>query len=96
MLPSESGRFWAARDPKLACKMLSVLASDLPVFREVGGEGILYAPLLNLPAWCDMAATGLPAPCCGPYLVPCLCPGSQASRHEHARIIVDSYRRLVG
>jgi glycosyltransferase involved in cell wall biosynthesis len=36
-----------------------VLASDLPVLREVGGNAALYAPVGDISAWVDLAAQAL-------------------------------------
>lgn len=48
--PSDAEGFGLPVAEALACGAV-VLASDLPVLREVGGEAATYAPVADLPAW---------------------------------------------
>ena len=94
MIPSESEGFGLPAIEGLACGA-PVLVSDLPVFREVGGAALLYAPPLDLEAWRDTAARVL----AGSPLVPPLETRRSRARkfswQEHARIIFDAYRELI-
>jgi glycosyltransferase involved in cell wall biosynthesis len=94
LIPSEYEGFGLPALEGLACGT-PVLVSDLPVFREVGGSALVYAPLLDLEAWREAASQILDH-------VPSL-PSAQArleqarkySWSEHARIIFEAYRELV-
>jgi glycosyltransferase involved in cell wall biosynthesis len=50
MLPSDNEGFGLPVIEALACGT-AVLASDLPVLREVGGEAASYSPVGDVPAW---------------------------------------------
>lgn len=50
--PSEAEGFGLPLAEALACGAL-VLASDIPVLREVGGEAAVYRPVGDVPAWTD-------------------------------------------
>jgi len=50
--PSEAEGFGLPVLEAMACG-IPVIASDLPVLREVGGEAAGYAPVADVPAWVD-------------------------------------------
>jgi glycosyltransferase involved in cell wall biosynthesis len=50
MMPSEAEGFGLPVVEALACGS-PVIASDIPVFREVGGDAVVYAPLADVAAW---------------------------------------------
>lgn len=95
LMPSESEGFGLPVVEALACGAV-VLASDIPVFREVGADAALYRPLADVPAWVD-ALDGL--------LSGAVRPADRATRvayarrfswAEHTRIIRDAYERIAG
>jgi glycosyltransferase involved in cell wall biosynthesis len=94
MIPSESEGFGLPAIEGLACGAL-VLVSDLPVFREVGGTALLYAPPLDLEAWRDTAARVLAGSLPVPSLETRRLRARKFSWQEHARIIFDAYRELI-
>jgi glycosyltransferase involved in cell wall biosynthesis len=53
LLPSEREGFGLPLVETLACGT-PVVASDIPVLREIGGDAASYAPLDDVPAWRDM------------------------------------------
>lgn len=58
LLPSESEGFGLPVIESLACGT-PVVASDLPVLREVGGAAVIYRPLGDVAAWSEAAAAML-------------------------------------
>jgi glycosyltransferase involved in cell wall biosynthesis len=54
LLPSEAEGFGLPVAEALACGA-PLLASDLTVLREVGGDAAVYCPVADLPAWCEAA-----------------------------------------
>ncbi|MGC1397299.1 glycosyltransferase family 4 protein [Candidatus Binatus sp.] len=57
MLPSDNEGFGLPVIETLACRT-PVLASDIPVLREVGGEAVVYSPVGDVSAW-TAAATAM-------------------------------------
>jgi glycosyltransferase involved in cell wall biosynthesis len=94
LLPSDAEGFGLPVVEALACGT-RVLASDLPVLREVGGDAVNYAAIGALPAWRDEALRLLadPAPSAGRDQR--LERARQFSWAQHARIIADAYRGLL-
>lgn len=93
LIPSSAEGFGLPVIEALACGA-PVLASDLPVLREVGGDAALYAPMGDAGAWAehvDALLAGRNAP-----------PGRDArfrraalyTWSRHARTILDAYRAL--
>ncbi len=78
----------------LACGT-PVVASDLAVLREVGGDAVSYAPIGNVSAWVDH----LKAICRTPESVVSrsqrLAQAAKYSWPNHVREIVDAFQRLV-
>ncbi|RKH00973.1 glycosyltransferase [Corallococcus carmarthensis] len=94
LIPSEAEGFGLPVIEALACGA-SVVASDLPVLREVGGDACLYRPVGDVAAWTeavDGVLTGRsPAP--APELR-----RARAARFTwsaHARTVLDAYLRLL-
>jgi glycosyltransferase involved in cell wall biosynthesis len=95
LLPSDAEGFGLPVIEALACGSI-VVASDIPVFREVGGDAVAYCPPGNAAAWAEtvgelLADPGL-APARGIRLARARC----YSWDSHARIIGAAYRRLAG
>ncbi|WP_342381878.1 glycosyltransferase family 4 protein [Myxococcus stipitatus] len=94
LIPSEAEGFGLPLVEALACGA-PVIASDLPVLREVGAETCLYCPVGDVPAWArtlDAVLTGdLPVPALDSRL-------ARAARFTwaaHARTVLDAYLRLA-
>lgn len=93
LLPSEAEGFGLPLAEALACGA-PVIASDIPVFREVGGTAATYCPVADSRAWADtidrlLAGSQTPPPASLRL--------EQASRYSwprHARTMLDAYRRL--
>lgn len=94
MIPSEYEGFGLPALEGLACGA-PVLVSELPVFREVGGSALGYAPLLDLDAWREAAMQILTD---APTLPAAEARVTQARKYswsEHTRIILGAYRELL-
>ena len=72
-----------------------MVTSDLPVLREVGGEAAVYCPVGDVAAWADTVAHLLAQPDAAPARSVRQVQASRFSWANHARIIVDAYRRLL-
>jgi len=94
MIPSDSEGFGLPALEGLACGA-PVLVSDIPVFREVGGEALVFAPLLDLDAWRETATQILAQSSIVPSIEIRLAQARKYSWSEHARIILAAYRRLA-
>ena len=93
LVTSESEGFGLPVIEALACAA-PVVASDIPVLREVGGDACTYCPVGNLDQWAEdvlRVITGGAAP-------PTTARLAQAARYTwtaHARTVLDSYRPLA-
>jgi glycosyltransferase involved in cell wall biosynthesis len=95
LLPSEAEGFGLPVIEALACGA-AVVASDLPVLREVGGDAVVYRPVGDVAAWAEAV--------CGLLAHPERAPGREvrlqrAARYTwaaHAATIVNAYHRLAG
>ena len=75
----------------LACGA-PVVASDIPVLREVGGAAVDFCPVADIPAWLEAVTRAILRPS------PKAARIEQASRYswaEHGRIIGEAYLRLA-
>ncbi len=72
-----------------------VVASDIPVLRESGGNGALFAPVGDIEAWVDCVEKILHADSSVPTRESRLAWASKFSWTEHAKIIADAYKRLL-
>jgi glycosyltransferase involved in cell wall biosynthesis len=93
MLPSEAEGFGLPAIEALACGAC-VIATDLPVFREVGGDAVVYVPLADIAAWTETVLRVLAEPAAAPSRQQRLAQASRYSWLEHARTIADAYLRL--
>jgi glycosyltransferase involved in cell wall biosynthesis len=78
----------------LACGGV-VAASDLPVLREVGGPAAVYCPVGDVATWAQAVGRLLAEPGSAPARPFRLAQASRFSWANHARIIVEAYRRLL-
>jgi len=94
MIPSDSEGFGLPALEGLACGA-PVLVSDIPVFCEVGGAALVFAPLLDLEAWRETATQILARSAIVPTTEVRLAQARKYSWSEHARIILAAYRGLA-
>ncbi len=94
LLPSEAEGFGLPIVEALACGT-RVLASDLAVLREVGGDAVNYAAVGALAAWRDMALRLLAETVSAADRDRRLQRAQLCSWAQHARIIADAYRGLL-
>ncbi|MDY3552141.1 glycosyltransferase family 1 protein [Gemmata sp. JC717] len=95
LVPSEAEGFGLPVIEALACGA-AVVASDLPVLREVGGEAVVYRPVADVPAWADAVSRVLSGADLAPSREARLTRAALYSWREHARVIADAYLRLAG
>ncbi|WP_257455081.1 glycosyltransferase family 4 protein [Archangium lipolyticum] len=95
LVTSESEGFGLPVIEALACGT-PVVASDIPVLREVGGDAANYAAVGNTVAWTEAVHGVLSAPESDAARSRRIERGRGYSWTNHARIILDTYRRLAG
>jgi glycosyltransferase involved in cell wall biosynthesis len=95
LLPSEAEGFGLPLVEALACGA-AVAASDLPVFREVAGDAASYFPVGDVPAWTEGVCRLLADSGTAPPRAARLARAARFSWANHARIIANAYRRLLG
>jgi glycosyltransferase involved in cell wall biosynthesis len=78
----------------LACGAV-VIASDIPVLREVGGDAVLYAPVGRPDAWAELVEGALSGRVPSPPKAVRLKQASKFTWREHARVILDAYQSIV-
>jgi len=71
-----------------------VIASDIPVLRESGGSGAIYAPVGNIDAWVASIARVIAGDATVPSRDQRLAWAAQFSWFEHAKIIANAYLKL--
>lgn len=94
LVPSESEGFGLPVIEALACGAV-VIASDIPVLREVGGEAVVYCPVADVAAWSDVIRRVLTEPDFAPTRETRLAMAQRYSWCEHARIIGQAYVDLA-
>lgn len=92
--PSEAEGFGLPVIEALACGA-PVLASDIPVLREVGGDAVVYCPVGDVASWGRMTAYLLAEPANAPARPDRLCQASRWSWTRHAQTIWSAYERLL-
>lgn len=95
LVPSEAEGFGLPVIEALACGA-AVVASDIAVLREVGGDAVVYRPVADVPAWADAVHRVLTEPASAPPREVRAARAALYSWREHARIIADTYLRLAG
>jgi len=93
LLPSEAEGFGLPVIEALACGQI-VVASDLPVLREVGGPAVVYCPVADVPAWSETIAQLLDRPERAPLREKRLAQAAGYSWQTQAQIILEAYQRL--
>lgn len=93
LLPSDAEGFGLPIIEALACGAL-VVASDIPVFREVGGHAITYAPVGDVDAWTSIAHGLLENFHVGPARAERIERAKCFTWTGHARVVGDAYARL--
>lgn len=94
LVPSTAEGFGLPLTEALSCGAL-VIASDLPVLREVAGDAALYLPVSDLSAWSQALEQTLGGASVGPARDTRLAQASLYSWDRHARTIVSAYRQLL-
>jgi glycosyltransferase involved in cell wall biosynthesis len=93
VLPSEAEGFGLPVIEALACGT-RVVASDIPVLREVGGSAVSFCPVADIQRWVDMVCRLLAEPAAAPPRESRLAQARQFSWARHAQTILEAYRRM--
>ena len=93
--PSEAEGFGLPVAEALACGA-RVIASDIPVLREVGGEAAVYRPTGDVAAWAEATTGVLSGALKPPDRATRLAQAGRFSWEEHARVIAEAYQSLLG
>ncbi|MBD2081721.1 glycosyltransferase family 1 protein [Leptolyngbya sp. FACHB-17] len=93
LIPSEAEGFGLPLIEALACGAI-VVASDLPVLREVAGDAALYCPVGEISIWVKTIQTVLNNPDKAPDRSLRLVQASRYSWQTHADTIMQAYLRL--
>jgi glycosyltransferase involved in cell wall biosynthesis len=92
--PSEAEGFGLPVIEALACGSI-VVASDIPVLREVGGEAAVYCPVADVPSWVDTACRLIDFPATAPDRVSRLAHTQRYSWSAQAQTIISAYEKLL-
>lgn len=95
LLTSEAEGFGLPVIEALACGAM-VVASDIPVLREVGGLAAVYCPLGDVPTWVQTVEHLLANPTIAPGLHLRLAQAEKYSWSTHAQTITQAYLQLAG
>lgn len=94
LMPSDAEGFGLPVVEALACGA-SVLASDITVLREVGGDVVTFAPVGDIAAWASSALRLLATPESAPPREGRIAHAARFSWAKHARTVVEAYRGLI-
>jgi glycosyltransferase involved in cell wall biosynthesis len=94
LVPSEAEGFGLPVIEALACGA-PVIASDIPVLREVGGDVVGYAPVGDIDRWASLTTQVLDDPSAIATRDQRLAHVSQYTWARHAEIIAQAYLQLV-
>lgn len=95
LLTSDAEGFGLPIIEALACGAI-VVASDIPVLREVGGQGVVYYSTEDVSGWVKTIEQLLANPTSAPALNVRLDEAKKYSWSNHAQIVAQSYSRLAG
>ncbi|QSQ28364.1 glycosyltransferase [Pyxidicoccus parkwayensis] len=95
LVTSEAEGFGLPVIEALACGA-PVVASDLPVLREVGADTCAYCPVGEVPAWLDTVDALLSGRSPAPPREARLARAARFTWAAHARTVLDAYVRLLG
>ena len=90
LLPSEAEGFGLPVIEALACGAV-VVASDLPVLREVGGDGAVYCPVADVNRWVETVNRLLAHPNAAPDRVTRIAQAQRFSWEKHSETILNAY-----
>lgn len=93
LITSEAEGFGLPVIEALACGSI-VIASDLPVLREVGEASAVYCPVGNIPKWVEAVEQLLTSPTSAPLRAMRLAQAAKYSWSSHTRIIRQAYTQL--
>jgi len=94
LLTSEAEGFGLPVIEALACGSI-VVASDIPVLREVGGEAVMYCSITDISAWVQTIEQVLANPNRTSTINLSLTQAQKYSWSNHAQIIAQSYLKLA-
>lgn len=94
LVTSESEGFGLPVIEALACGS-PVVASDIPVLREVGGNAVTFCPLNRIDDWVTVLENHLQAPNAQPSKGDHLAQAAKYSWAAHAKTISDAYEKMV-
>ncbi|ATB45470.1 glycosyltransferase family 4 protein [Corallococcus macrosporus] len=94
LVTSEAEGFGLPVIEALACGA-PVVASDLPVLREVGAESCTYCPVGDVPAWVGAVSSLLTGSGAQPSREARLSRAARFTWAAHARTVLDAYLRLL-
>jgi glycosyltransferase involved in cell wall biosynthesis len=94
LMTSEAEGFGMPVSEALACGSI-VLASDIPVLREVGGDAAIYSPVGDINAWVTNSLMAITTPDRTPSLDRRLARAAYYTWDNYARTIVTAYSKLA-
>ncbi len=94
MMTSEAEGFGMPVSEALACGAI-VLASDIPVLREVGGDAAIYSPVGDINTWVANSLMAITTPDLTPSLDRKLARADCYTWDNYARTIVTAYSKLA-
>ena len=93
-MTSEAEGFGMPVSEALACGSI-VLASDIPVLREVGGDAAIYSPVGDINTWVTNSLMAITTPDRAPSLDCRLARAACYTWDNYARTIVTAYSKLA-